>query len=179
MNRTLRFGVFLALSTISVASLPGQAHKDASMDKDYAELEHYTLTLDKVTRLAQIVGELNKISETNPDVKTALSGNARPNETMADSEHDISAFPQVIAVISSHGMTAHEFIVTQISLVQTIFAETVKKSGADPAKLAAEAHVNLTNLAFIEQHQADIDKLDEQYGLFPKKKKKPVDESVE
>jgi hypothetical protein len=47
---------------------------------------------------------------------------------------------------------------------QATFAEAAKKAGADPAKLASDAHVNPANLTFVEQHKAELDAMQKKFS---------------
>jgi hypothetical protein len=63
----------------------------------------------------------------------------------------------VVSVLKSHGFTPHEFALCQMVVFQAAFAEGAKQAGADPAKLASDAHVNPENLTFVEKHKAELD----------------------
>jgi DNA repair ATPase RecN len=149
---------------LTLAPLGSYAQSSPS-DKDLAELEHYTLTMEKVTRFAQTYGDLAKLSKEHPELKNSLQSDSENHQKIADIEQSISAAPLIVETLKSHDFTPHEFVVLEFTLFLSAIAEGAKQQGADPAKLASEAHVNPANLAFIEQHKAELDELQKKYGL--------------
>lgn len=76
----------------------------------------------------------------------------------------LSSNPEVVAVLKSHGFTPREFALCQMVVFQSAFAEAAKQAGADPAKLASDAHVNPANLTFVEQHKAELDAMQKKFS---------------
>ncbi len=120
--------------------------------------------MDKVTRLMQTIGDFGKLAKSDPSLGSALENDAEKHESIADIERRISAHPQIESVIKDHGFTTHEFVVAEFTLFQSAFAAAAKQSGADPAKLASDAHVNPANITFMEQHKQDFEELQKKYG---------------
>ena len=160
-----RFLSFLAFA-LCLTLCPSNTHAQSSAsDKDLAELEHYTLTMEKVTRFAQTFGDLTKLSKEHPELKNSLQSDSENHQNIADIENRISASPLIVDALKNHNFTPHEFVVLELTLFLSAMAEGAKQQGADPAKLASEAHVNPANLAFIEQHKAELDELQKKYGI--------------
>jgi hypothetical protein len=155
LRSTPRIALVLALALC----LPA-LHAQGAEAKDLDELAHYTLTMDKVTRVQQTFPEVNALVKANPNLATALGTNSNQPHTIADVEHRIAAVPQLVAVFTKHGLTPHEFIVVELTLVQSAFAFAAKQSGA---KLATDNHVNPANITFIEQHKAELEALQKKY----------------
>jgi hypothetical protein len=158
--RLLVLGLYLA--TVPVA-LQSQA-TPAATDKDVAEIQQYTLTMEKVTRFAQVFGDLAKLAKDNPQLTSAMESSADGHESIDGIEKRISAEPRIVAAITDHGFTTHEFIVLEVTIFQAAMAAAAKQQGADSAKLIVEGHVNPANVAFMEQHKAEFEELQKKYG---------------
>src|SRR5277367_6731933 len=149
--------------TLATFSLHAQTGAKAP-DKDLLELEHYTLTMDKVTRCMETLFDLNKLAKANPQLAKSLDPGGK-NESITEITQRLSSYPQVPALIQSHGVSVREFVVLQLTVFQSAFAAAAKKMGADPAKLASEAHVNPVNITFMEQHEAEFAELQKKYPM--------------
>ncbi len=149
-----RLTLCCALSLVLAPLVHSQ--KSPSGDKDLSELEHYTLTMDKANRYAEVFGDLKALAKAHPELKDSLAGDS--NDSLDAMEHRIASQPLVVGVLAKHSFTPREFVVFGMALFQSAFAEaTAKQNGVDPAKAAAEAHVNPSNLTFVAQHKADLE----------------------
>ena len=164
MLKIARCFAILCSVVLGVVSVHAQAAAKAP-DKDLIELEHYTLTWDKVTRCFETLADLNKLAKANPQMAKALDTGEQKDESITTITQRLSSYPQVPAVIQTHGLSVREFVVLQLSVFQSAFAVAAKKMGADPAKLASQAHVNPANIAFMEQHQAEFEELQKKYPM--------------
>jgi hypothetical protein len=153
--------LILRIALLFALSLPA-LHAQLASNTDLDELAHYTLTMDKLTRVMQTFPDIKTLVKTNPSVASALATNTDKPHTIADVDRRISAYPQLVAVFTQHGLTPHEFIVVELTMVQSAFAFAAKQSGA---KLPADNHVNPANIAFVEQHQAEIHDLQKKYPM--------------
>ena len=152
----LAFTIILTLALSSPLAFP-QAAKGAG-DKDLVEMEHYTLTMEKATRYSEVFNDLSTLAKANPKLASKMESDA--DENLASAERRISAQPEIVAVLTKHGFTARDFVLFGFVLFQSAFAsETAKANGVDPAKMAAEAHVNPANMAFVSQHKAELEAL--------------------
>jgi hypothetical protein len=134
-------------------------------DRDRDELAHYTLTMDKVTHVMQSFADLAALAKTNPQMAAAVQSSADKNQSLADIDRRVAAYPQLVAVFAQHGLTSHEFLVVELTLFQSMMALAGKQAGADPAKLAADAHINPDNITFVEQHRAELEELQKKYPM--------------
>jgi hypothetical protein len=155
--------VFCAV-ILAAVSIHAQAGAKAP-DKDLLELEHYTLTMDKVTRCMQTLADFKKLSKANPQMEATLKTDPDKDESITQITQRISGFPQVVTIIQSHGFATREFVVLELTVFQSAFAVAAKKMGADAAKLSSQAHVNPDNIIFMEQHQAEFEELQKKYPL--------------
>ena len=154
----------LACSLVLAAfSLHAQAGAKPA-DKDLIELQQYTLTMDKVTRCFQTLADFKKLQKANPQLATSIDSSGK-NESITEITKRLSAFPQVPPIVQSHGFEVREFVVLELTVFQSAFAVAAKKMGADPAKLASEAHVNPANITFMEQHEVEFAELQKKYPI--------------
>ena len=145
----------LVLLFLSPALVTAQANKGDG-DKDLAEMEHYTLTMDKADRYAKSIGDLATLAQANPKLASKMEGES--DESLTGAEHRIASEPQVVAVLQKHGFTPRDFILFGLVLFQSAFAsETAKQNGIDPGKAAAQAHVNPANMNFVTLHKAELE----------------------
>jgi len=164
----MKFSARLLLMVVCLTSAPVVLLSQTpppEADKDAAEIQQCTLTMDKVTRFAQVYGDLTKMAKDNPQLTAAVESTADGHQSIAGIENKISAEPMIVSAISDHGFATHEFVVLEITILQSALAAAAKQQGADPAKLASEAHVNPANIAFMEEHKADFEELQKQYGV--------------
>lgn len=171
--RLYRF--LLAPLLLSLALSPLLAQSRAATDPDLLELQRYTLTMDKVTRFYESMKDLADLSAAHPELKNKLETDADKHEDLGAIEHRIAAEPLIVSTIAKHGFTPREFVVCEMAYIQTAFASAMlKQPGVDRAKMIADAHINPANIAFVEQHQADLQALQQRYEP---EQKKPAKQS--
>ncbi|MEO6802298.1 MAG: hypothetical protein ABI197_03525 [Granulicella sp.] len=156
-----RFNSRIILFVALVFCLP-VLHAQGAAEKDLDELSHYTLTMDKVTRVQQTFPDIKALIRSNPGVATALATDSGKTHTIAEVERRITAYPQLVAIFTQHGLTPHEFIVVELTLVQSAFAFAAQQAGE---KLSANNHVNPANIAFIAEHKAELEALQKKYPM--------------
>ncbi len=126
---------------------------------DLTEVEHYTLTMDNVTRLMQTFGDLNKYGKEHPEAKAATSNDSGVKESLSNVEKRISKYPPLVSILQSHKFTVREFLVAEVALLQSSMAQAL-----DPTAKAPEG-VNPENLKFVREHKAELEALQKQYGV--------------
>ena len=162
------------LLALAISPLAARAH--AATDPDLIEIQHYTLTMDKVNRFYDSMKELSDLSSDHQGLKDKLETDSDHDKDIAAMERRISSEPLIVSTISKHGYTPHEFVVFEMTFIQTVFDEAMmKQPGADRAKMKDDGHVNPANIAFVEQHQAELQALQQKYQ--PEKKKRHTEES--
>ena len=147
----LTIGIICLLSN---ANASGQAP-----DKDMVEIQHYTLTMPKVTQFWETFGSLAKVAKDHPELKDALETDAEKHEDLAAVEKRTESVPVVKAAILEHGLTVHEFVLIQIALLQAAMGSAIAPPGPDREKKAREANINPANLDFIDKHKAELEAL--------------------
>lgn len=152
------FNAVLALALVSSPFVSTQAHAGAT-DPDLLEIQHYTLSMDKVNRFYDSMKDLSELSKTHPELKGKLESDG-DHENLSAIERRISSQPIVVSTLARHGYSPREFAVFTMAYFQAAFAEAMmKEPGADRAKMMADGHINPANIAFIEQHQTELDAL--------------------
>lgn len=158
MSRIVQaLSIALAIATVCLVadvSLFGQ-----TPDKDLLELQHYTLTMPKVTAFWETFGSLAKVAKDHPELKDALETDAEKHEDLAAVEKRTASVPVVKAAILEHGLTVHEFVVIQVTLLQAAMGSALAPPGPDREKKAREANINPANLDFIDKHEVEIEAL--------------------
>ena len=141
----------------------GTAQK-AKADADMIQMQNYSLTVDKVDRFGDTMQDLMKLGQKNPQLASAMETDSDKNEDLDGIARRFSAHPEIVEVLKSHGFSPREFALCEMVIFQSAFAEAAKQAGADPAKLASDAHVNPANLTFVEQHKAELDAMRNKYS---------------
>jgi hypothetical protein len=145
-----------AQSKAAPKTAPSKAATSTSNDADQRELLSYTLTMDKVQKLAGAIHGLGALAQAHPELKSAASPD---NDSLDAITKRLQQYPDAVAVLAKNGLSPREFAVGSLTLMQSAMAVGFKKSGvvkeypAEMTKLVSPA-----NLAFVEQHYDDITK---------------------
>lgn len=153
MKSRALFAASLALFTLALG-LQAQ-NTAADSNPDLIEARKYTLTMDKINKLADAMTEMNKLLTADPTLKQKMDAGSSDNMTIDQkAKYFDASFPLVAAVIHSHGLTTREFIVVSMAFINDVTFVGMKKQGMikdyPPNSITAE------NAAFVE---ANFDKL--------------------
>jgi hypothetical protein len=164
-NPLRRICSLLYVPTIALLLMPAGslAQKDKT-DPDMIEMQNYTLSVDKVDRFGDAMHDLAQLAQKNPNAASAMETDADKNEDLDATGRRFSSNPEIVGVLKSHGFSPREFALCEMVIFQSAFAEAAKQAGADPAKLASDAHVNPANLTFVEQHKTELDAMRKKYS---------------
>lgn len=144
----------LAVCGFSTAGLSAQ-----STDKDMLQMQHYALTMPNVTHFWQTVGALGKVAKDHPELKDVLATDADKHEDLAAIEKRTASNALVKAAITEQGLTVHDFVMTELTLLQAALGSAMIPPGPDRAKKALEANINPANLDFVDKHKAELEAL--------------------
>jgi hypothetical protein len=129
----------------------GAAQKSSARDNDpdLIEIEHYKLSMDKVTKLAAATEALNKLVEANPALKKQMDAEPSDNMTIDQKVKHIEAkFPQAAAAVHISGLSTREYMVGTLAFISDVMYVGMKKGGMmkdyPPNSITAE------NAAFVE-----------------------------
>jgi hypothetical protein len=140
MRLSIRCTALLLSAVLSLSPLPAQTAAGLSK-QDLQELAHYTLTMENITHFIQALPDLLVLATAHPDLRSTLDINPA-YYGLTETDHRLAAHPEIVAILAQHGLAPHEFNL----VAATWFSST-------------EAYVNPTNVAFREQHKAEIEAL--------------------
>jgi hypothetical protein len=152
--RALFTAAVAALTLAAALHAVAQGPAAADSNPDLIEARKYVLTMDKVQKLAAAMDAINKLTASDPALKSKMDADngSKPIDQRAK---DIDTnFPQVAAIIHSHGLTTREFMVVTIAYINDITFVGMKKQGM--IKDYPPNSITPENAAFVE---ANFDKL--------------------
>lgn len=132
------------------------AHSAASDDADLRELSRYTLTMADIRKYAAANSALAgqpKVEESDD------SDDGDDDESLDEMTARIEKIPAARQAIEGAGLSARQFAVITMALLQASLAQFAIEQGADPAKVARDASVNPANIRFVKEHKAELQKL--------------------
>jgi hypothetical protein len=122
---------------------------------DAKQLYNYTLTMDKIQKVATATAALEELGKHHPEMDNAMQ-----SHSIDGTVQTIQHYPEAVAAITRTGLAPHEYVVCLMTVMQAALAVGLKKSGAFteyPPKLLEV--VSRANLDFTEQHWVEIQKL--------------------
>lgn len=132
-----------------------QSPSAAGNNPDLIEARKYALTMDKIEKLAAATDAVNKLTASNPALKSKMDAASAGNLSVDQRAKNIDAnFPQVAALIRSNGLTTREYIVVMIAFINDVTFVGMKKQGV--ISDYPPNSVTPQNAAFVE---ANFDKL--------------------
>ena len=122
MKLSRRLTACLAVLSISTA-LHANAQAPSAVDNnpDLIEARRYTLTMDKIEKLAAATDTINKLTASNPALKSKMDAASTGNLSIDQRAKNIDAnFPQVATLIHGNGLTTREYIVVMIAFINDV-----------------------------------------------------------
>ena len=110
-----------------VAATPAAAQSEA----DTQALLSHRLTLDNVNKVFAVDKDLLAIAKTNPELVKKAS-EVRPTG-LDEAAKTMASFPEVAAVLKTHGLTSRDYLLTMITLTTTAMTHDMMASGKIPA----------------------------------------------
>ncbi len=147
-----------ALALLALAPAPcaaAQGSNAAANNPDLIEARKYTLTMDKLQKLADATDAVNKLLASDAALKAKTDAGQSDNMNIDQKAKYLdTSFPQLTAVIRSHGLTTREYIVVSIAFINDVTFVGMKKQGM--IKEYPPNSVTPENAAFVE---ANFEKL--------------------
>jgi hypothetical protein len=141
---------FAAGASSAAAQHPGDGNQGLA-SADLAEVHQYRLTMDKVQQFVATTVAIQKLRESNPDLKKQMDAEKSDNETISQQAADLEQhFPQVAALVRSQGTTPREYIVIFAALITDVSLVAMKRQGE--IKDYPPNSITPENAAFIEQN---------------------------
>ena len=156
-NRFARASVLALVFALLAAVFGQQAHAAGSGDADLRELSRYTLTLTDIRKYAAANANLAKQPKAEQEEDEAEDED--DDESLNAMTAKIERMPAARKAIESAGLTARQYAVITMALIQASMAQFAVEQGADPAKVARDASVNPANIRFVKENKAELEKL--------------------
>jgi hypothetical protein len=154
-------GLIVLAITAAAVDVRAQTKSTASaVSADEKEVYSFVLTMDSIQKLAAAQRDLEMLAKSDPEVAKKAEADDSENKTLDQMVRRIDSIPQVVAVLRKDGLTPREYAVSTMTLVQTGMVVGLKRNGTykeyppEMLKLVSPA-----NIAFMEQHYADIAKI--------------------
>lgn len=136
----------------------------AAASSDMLELESYTLTMEKVTTLAKTLSDISACTKAHPDVRAKLETEGDGTETLDAVAARMNGIPEIAAILTQNRIQPREFLLTELTFMQTVAAVANKPIDQGDTEYAAKVHLNPANLAFMRDHQAQLQALQAHLG---------------
>jgi len=165
MSKFLAAASSLALVLASSTLAFGQsARRNAAADPDLQELAAYTLTMDGLNKVDRVNKDIIAAIQKNPGLAPKDDDSAGDAKTLSDMEKKINAVPVMASALKQEGLSARDYAKFTMAMMQASFALVGKQMSAKTGKpFQLPAEINPANVTFVEQHQADLKKLEQSY----------------
>src|ERR1700682_516686 len=165
----------LVLSMPAPAKSPSRAKVPSSDEK---EIQSFVLTTGFLDKMVAIQESATRLEETHPELKKQAEASQHRGEddnSLYGMVKRIESVPQSVKIIKAQGLTPRQYMVGTMALVQVSFYWAFKKQTPD---LKAPEGMNMPNVAFIETHQAELEKFQQRMDAIKSKPKNdaPVEE---
>jgi hypothetical protein len=148
-------------TSAAVASTP--VARNRSAEEDLADITKYKLSMDKIDKyIAAQRNIARKAAAMSPAEREAMKakddGDDSSNDNLDDMARKIESNPVMSAAVRDAGLSAREFAVITMSMMQSAMAASVLKMrpNDDQDSLAREMKANMDNIRFYQQHEAEI-----------------------
>lgn len=139
------------------------AASSQSVDEQLDELSDYKLSMEKIDRYIAVQRNLAKrAAAMSPDERQAMKekyeNRDNANATLDDMTRNIAEHPMMSAAVREGGLSPREFTMITMSMMQSAMAASVLKMrpNDDQDSLAREMKVNVDNIRFYQQNEAEI-----------------------
>jgi hypothetical protein len=157
VERSLAIFAITALLAPQPAS--AQANK-SDADADQKELYSYVLTVDKLHKLADATRDMKEWQKKNPQAADEKADTASEEGSISQRVKDIEAkTPELVAIVRKNGLTTREYMVALLVLMQASILVGMKKATDTEYSKDATTLVSPANLAFVEQHWEELQKM--------------------
>ena len=147
--------------TTADASTPASAAAQA--EEDLADVSQYRLSMDKIDKyMAAQRNIATKAASLTPAQRAAMEANSEnssdPNASLDDMVRRIESEPMMVAAIRDAGLSAREFTMITISMMQTGMAAAVAKMRPtdNQDSLIRAMKANPDNIKFWNENEAEI-----------------------
>jgi hypothetical protein len=156
----------LAIALVCSSTISAQgARRKAADDPDMKELAAYTLTMDALNKVDAANKAMIAAIQKNPSLKPKDDDAGGDAKTLSDMERKINSMPVMASALKQSGISARDYAKFTMAMMQASFAEVAKQMSAKSGKpFQVPDGVNPANITFVEQHQADLKKMEDGYN---------------
>ena len=147
-------------TTADAGAAPGQA---AQAQEDLADVTRYRLSMDKIDKYMAAQRNLaTKAASLSPAQRAAMEAKSEnsddPNASLDDMVKRIESEPMMVAAIRDAGLSAREFTMITISMMQTGMAAAVARMRPtdNQDSLIRAMKANPDNIKFWNENEAEI-----------------------
>jgi hypothetical protein len=145
---------------VMALSLPAAVEAQQS-DADLKAVAATTLTMPKYKQYLDATVTLASVAAKNPGLAEGMKDGGE--KSIDDQVKAIESNPQVKAAVTSTGLTARDYVLTQWALLQTGMAYAMTKgTGATQDDMIKKAGVSKANMDFYAKNEAEINRLAEE-----------------
>ena len=148
----------------ATASAPA-ATSSQSVDEELEDLSKFRLSMDKIDRYIAVQRNIaQRAAAMSPEEREAMKeklgdeDNDNANASLDDMTQNIAGHPLLNAAVREAGLSPREFTMITMSMFQSAMAASVLKMRPNDNQdsLAREMKVNLDNIRFYREHEAEI-----------------------
>jgi hypothetical protein len=145
-------------ATIATMQKDPKYAERVKMGKELDALKKKTETTDADDkRIEQLEAQIEKFDEANNS-----SGDAK---TLGDMERKIAGMPALANALKAEGLSPRDFAKFTLAMLQSAFAAGAKQMTEKMGKpFQLPPGVNAANVKFVEEHQAEIKKMQDSYA---------------
>lgn len=159
-RRHLALSLILALAAALPAAAQVVTPAAWGNDPDLAEARSYTLTMDKVEKLAAAIDALSRLEAGDPSLKAKMDAEPDDDQTIDQKVHTLDArFPEAADVVHRNGLSSREYVVVSLAFLNDVTFVAMKRQGSiqsyPPGSITPE------NAAFVESHYDKLQQLSE------------------
>lgn len=136
----------------------------AAASSDVVELESYRLTMDKVNNLARALSDIGTYTRAHPDVRAKLETEGDGGESLDAVTARMASIPEIVAILAQDQLQPREFLLTELTFVQSVVAVANKPIDQGDTEYAAKLHLNPANLSFMRDHKTELQALQARLG---------------
>ena len=152
-----RTAVLVLVFALLAAVCGEQAHSATGGDADLRELSRYQLTMADVRKFEAANANLAKHPKEEQDDDDAEDEG--DNESLDEMAARIESNPIARKAVEAAGLSARQYVVITMALLQASLAQYAVEQGADPGKIARETGVNPANIRFVKEHKAELEQM--------------------
>lgn len=120
-------------------------------------LRAYSLDMTKLNKTAAVTEKVASLVQANPSLATKYEAEAaKADESLDQTIKSLEKIPELQSAVRGEGFTMRDYMMTTIVLAYGAAYKDMKK--ADP-RAEVPAGLSPANIKFIEQHAADIQKV--------------------